>query len=89
MLFHPRLIPVPASLCSSIPQQLAKSYENYVARVNFYQAMKGFVQNVDTSFDDRNTQDIFIMGLDRSDEVFTSIKDERESSNFINKYSKG
>ena len=77
MLFHPRLIPVPASLCSSNPQQMTKTNENYVTRINFYQAIKGFVQDVDTSFDDRNTQGIFIVGLDRSEEVFASIKGER------------
>ena len=51
--------------------------------------MKGFVMDVVSSFDERNTQDIFITGLDRSDDVFDLIKDERESSAFANKYSKG
>ena len=56
---------------------MTKTNENYVTRINFYQAIKGFVQDVDTSFDDRNTQGIFIVGLDRSEEVFASIKGER------------
>ena len=51
--------------------------------------MKGYVIDVVPLFDERNTQEIFITGLDRSNDVFDLIKDERESTVFANKYSKG
>ena len=88
-IFHPDLNRIPTSICSVIPKQNRSTYENYVARVQFDHQMKGFVMNVLSSFDERNTQDIFITGLDRSADVFDLIKDERESSAFANKYSKG
>ena len=65
-IFHPNLIRTPRPICSGIPKQNQSTYENYVARVQFDHQMKGFVMDVVSSFDERNSQDIFITGLDRS-----------------------
>ena len=62
-----------------MPSQNGSDYPTYVSEVKFYYDMVAYVYDRRLDIGERNTQDEFISGLDKADEVNSYIKFERDS----------